>query len=161
RATTRLITHKREIHERVVGSLPPRFFAWFGSSQDCYFCYFGLARTKPLSGYRIFKARCPTYPSRDFPRSTSMIAAEKTAEYRGCGEVMRLRSTTTGASCTQVAPAASASGCTTKSGKETLSLKPVMRRPVTIFERAANIDPRQIQAMTPPWALTSCTNLVT
>src|SRR5262249_52560427 len=55
-------------------------FAWFGSSQDCYVCHFGLATTKPLSGYRIFKARCPTYPSRDFPRSTSMIAAEKTAE---------------------------------------------------------------------------------
>src|SRR5262249_2794637 len=93
--------------------------------------------------------------------SAELIAAEKTAEWRGCGEVMRLRSTITGASCTQVAPAASASGFTTKSGKETPSLKPVMRRPITIFERAANIDPRQIQAMTPPWVLTSCTNLVT
>src|SRR5262245_11734732 len=31
----------------------------------------------------------------------------------------------------------------------------------TTFERAANIDPRQMQAITPPRALTSCTNLVT
>src|SRR5215510_2533775 len=100
-------------------------------------------------------------PRRHLRRNASTIAAEKAAEWRGCGEVMRLPSTTTGASCTQVAPAASASGCTTKSGKETPSLKPVMRRPATTFERAANIDPRQIQAMTPPRALTSCTNLLT
>jgi hypothetical protein len=47
-------------------------------------------------------ARSQTYPSRDFPRSTSMIAAEKTAEWRGCAEVMRLRSTTTGAIIRQI-----------------------------------------------------------
>ena len=55
-------------------------------------------------------------PHRYLPRNASTIAAEKAAEWRGCGEVTRLRSTTTGASCTQVAPAASASGCTTSSG---------------------------------------------
>jgi hypothetical protein len=41
---------------------------------------------------------------RHLPRNASTIAAEKAAEWRGCGEVTRLRSTTTGASCTQVSP---------------------------------------------------------
>jgi hypothetical protein len=68
------------------------------------------------SSNSVHSQKTRSVPRRHLPRNASTIAAEKAAEWRGCGEVTRLRSTTTGASCTQVAPAASASGCTTSSG---------------------------------------------
>jgi hypothetical protein len=46
-------------------------------------------------------------------------------------------------------------------GYDAASLNPVIRRPATIFERAASNDPRQTHATIPPRALTSWTNLVT
>ena len=74
-----------------------------------------LAVRRALFSARML-ARDAQCSRRHLPRNASTIAAEKAAEWRGCGEVTRLQSTTTGASCTQVAPAASASGCTTSSG---------------------------------------------
>ena len=65
---------------------------------------------QPYFSAREYVVRDAQRPRRHLPRNASTIAAEKAAEWRGCGEVTRLRSTTTGASCTQVAPAASASG---------------------------------------------------
>src|SRR5215831_20697388 len=62
----------------------------------------------------------PWYDGTGVPQPTSLASDERIASINatassGCGEVIRLPSTTAGA-ITQVAPAASASGCTARSG---------------------------------------------